>query len=393
MADVSKNINKTYLVRLLYGAQFAIAIVILYYLSFGLSYFQVGLLESVFLITGLIFEIPTGIIADKIGRRNSTVIGAGLIPFACITTALAHDFITFAFVSFIWGVAIAFMNGASEALVYDSLKEINKEDDYVKVGGKAMASFFITTAIFAPLGAYLFTVERHIPFIVDTFITIIPFFVYLTMTEPQKWQTDEKPSYLAIFKEGFGQIFNNLYIRWYILFGLLLMGVLYAFSSTFSQPILIQQGLPVKQIGFVFSVYTICQAFTSFYASKIEERLGESKSIFLIILLLGLSLIAMRIPVLFIVLPFYILHFTTKGFMNPILMNYLQKHISSSVRATTLSIQNFGDGIVGAIVVPLFGFIADKSSVPNSVLILGLTMLVGGFLFFIFKPKINSQIV
>jgi hypothetical protein len=243
-------------------------------------------------------------------------------------------------------------------------------------------------AIAAPIGAYLFSFNRRLPFYLDVFAGLMAFIIYLSMHEARiEKDRHEQLGYGQLLKEGWTHTIRNPYIRWYALFMILISIVLYSFNSTFGQPLLVSQGVLIRQIGYIYTAIAIIQALTSFYAEKIERKLGENVSIIMIFLVIGIAYIVMRVPILFIVVPFYLIYNLVKGFQHPVLDSYVQKHISSQARATVLSIQSFFASLLGALSLPLFGYIADQTSLLNSVTVLGITTLVGGFCLYWFKPK------
>jgi len=388
------NIKKYYWTGIFLGFSLTIPIAILYYRSFGLSFLEVGSLESIFLATILIFEIPTGSLADRFGRKWVIASGALLLPLGTLITALGSSFPAFALASVVYGIAIALMSGAETALIYDTLREVENEKSYILVSGKSLAFFYAAMAVAAPIGSHLFVMQRRLPFFIDVIFGCCAFVVYLTMKEPLlKGKEDAKQGgYLKILKEGFKQAAMNPQIRWFASFGILITLVLTVFNSTFSQPLLTNQGISPAQIGYVFSAIALIQATSAFYAAKIEKKLGEKLALILIFLAPGVAYLAMGIPILLVVIPFFLIYSLVKGFQNPILDGYVQRHISSTIRATVLSIRSFLGSLVGVLLLPLFGYLADQTSIITGVVVLGIVTLIGGFLLLVVKPK-NSPAV
>ena len=85
---------------------------------------DIGIVEALLHLSIVIFEIPTGILCDRFGRKRSLLIGNGLsIVYAILMLATDQIFfIGLALMSL--GLGITFQSGAEEALLYDSLKEI-----------------------------------------------------------------------------------------------------------------------------------------------------------------------------------------------------------------------------------------------------------------------------
>ncbi len=100
---------------------------VLYFRLYDISLLQVAILAAVFEATVLIFELPTGILADRHGRRLSVVLGflgfglSGLIFFAF------RCFEGFLIAEIVFGISETFISGALEALAVDSLDRKHRD--------------------------------------------------------------------------------------------------------------------------------------------------------------------------------------------------------------------------------------------------------------------------
>jgi len=121
------NIAKIKFVYFFNSLYFFAPIITLFYLSRGLDIFQTVSLEALLVLTIVFAEVPTGIIADKIGRKYSLIIYNILYLIGNIITIYGHSYEIFLFVQVLFGIGIAFASGAVEALVFDTLKFRKKE--------------------------------------------------------------------------------------------------------------------------------------------------------------------------------------------------------------------------------------------------------------------------
>ncbi|MBM7806891.1 putative MFS family arabinose efflux permease [Geodermatophilus bullaregiensis] len=112
----------------------------LLFLDSGLSPAQVSGLFALWSVTGLLAEVPTGVLADRWSRRGALVL-AGVLEaagFAVWTAAPGPAGFATGFV--LWGVGGALVSGAAEALVYDGLAAVGAEAVYVRVHGATTAT-------------------------------------------------------------------------------------------------------------------------------------------------------------------------------------------------------------------------------------------------------------
>lgn len=136
MNKIISNIKNEYLYRFFSSFDITSAIWVLYLGYKGMNLVQIGLLEGIFHVTGLLSEIPTGALADLFGRRRILIIGRMMSLISAIIMLFSNSFLGFAmgFILSAWGYNLN--SGSEEALIYDTLKELKKEDEYLKINGR-----------------------------------------------------------------------------------------------------------------------------------------------------------------------------------------------------------------------------------------------------------------
>lgn len=383
------NILKYYLVHILFGITLIMPITVLYYLSLGLSFFDIASLESIFLITTIILEIPTGTLADTMGRKYCAAIGISLVALALVIIGTGSTYAQFALAQIVFGIGAAMRSGADTSLVYDSLRELNLTDKYTKIEGTSFALFSGAAAITAPIGAYLFVYNERAPFLVEAFFTLCTALIFLRMTEPLKNKITD--NYWNTLVGGLRQPLRNPQIRWYLILVFFISSIIGFFSMVIIQPLIILKGIDVLYIGYVFSAFSLVGAVGALYADKLASKIKEHLSFTIIIFVPAISLLMMGINNIVIFIIFLLLYRSARGFGYPILKKYIQQRLSSNTRTTVLSIENFIDSVAGAISLPLFGLLADRISINHTTMLLGALLLVGGIFLLSLKPKDDSR--
>jgi MFS family permease len=138
---IERNIPKNYLYTFLWGTSLSEAIWMLYLAWRGLSLVQIGLVESIFHVTSLLMEVPTGIIADRFGRKTSRILGRGMAMVGTLLMIRSRSFGGFALAFVCIALSYNLESGAGDALVYDSLKQAGMQDRYTKVKGRQEISW------------------------------------------------------------------------------------------------------------------------------------------------------------------------------------------------------------------------------------------------------------
>ncbi|MEC8209298.1 MAG: MFS transporter [Verrucomicrobiota bacterium] len=134
-----RNVRCFTLFRALFSARFYYPVYALLFLDYGLTLGQFGILNGLWAVTIFLLEIPSGALADTIGRRKLLILGAVcmLLEMGVLLVAPIGGgtwlFVLFAFNRILSGVAEAAVSGADEALAYDSLKAACLEGEWGKV--------------------------------------------------------------------------------------------------------------------------------------------------------------------------------------------------------------------------------------------------------------------
>lgn len=390
MASSTIRINTLlyYAAHILSGASFIIPITVLYYLSRGLQFFEIGLLGSVFLFTSLLLEIPTGVLADRVGRKIVSVSGFFLIGLGTIFIGIGNSFEFFMLAQVIFGIGAALRSGADTSLLYDSLREQNAENLYSKIEGKSYALFSVAGVIAAPMGAYLFSWNNRLPFFLDGFLLFLAALAYALMHESKNQsKAKEQVNYIQAFTVGLQQLIRSANIR-QMMFSLILVSlILSTFGGLISQPFLIDRGFDVTHIGYLFAVALLMQSFGSFYAHKFNHYWSARTNVAAIIFLLGVFLLTMTLPLLAILLLSYLSFSLIKGFQYPILKTYFQALLPPPFRATILSTQNTLENLIGMLFFPIAGLAIDKMGVTESMTIFGVMISIAGLAIFLTGRK------
>jgi predicted MFS family arabinose efflux permease len=126
----------------------------LLFLDTGLSQAEVSALFALWSVSGLLAEVPTGVLADRWSRRGALVLAGVLEAAGFVLWTVAPGLPGFAAGFVVWGVGGALVSGAAEALVYDGLAAVGAEDAFVRVHGATTATELLVqvpTAVLAGL--------------------------------------------------------------------------------------------------------------------------------------------------------------------------------------------------------------------------------------------------
>lgn len=134
------------------------------FLQQRISVTEISIYVAVIFATQLVLELPTGALADLIGRKRTIVIAYLIDAIQYLLFAFAWTFPQFMILAVVSGLAEALRSGSLEAIVYDSLKQEKKEDDFKKIMAQQGLRFQIGLVVSTMLGGYLYTLWQPLPF-------------------------------------------------------------------------------------------------------------------------------------------------------------------------------------------------------------------------------------
>lgn len=146
MFNIKKQINVLYITSILGNLSITGAWVAIL-ASRGFSLVQIGFVETVFHITSLIFEIPSGLLADIYGRKKMLIVSHIMAVIGNVVMALSGEFWMVCMSIAFHALSYNFASGSGDALAYDSLKSVNRQDTYETYSSNQMIIYRIGSAV------------------------------------------------------------------------------------------------------------------------------------------------------------------------------------------------------------------------------------------------------
>ncbi len=367
--------------------------IVYYFQELGFSLGQIAILQSSMAITLIIFEIPSGYVADRLGRKNSLIISVIFQIVSMIILFSATNFYMLILSHIASGIGIAFLSGADSAFLYDTLLVLKREQDYKKIEGKAKFFAEIAVIISAITASLIiqFGIKNTILFTIIGHGVLL--FLAFSMKEPERHKSIEKMPMKKELSQILDIIKRSLHNK--KLLGLFLYSfILFGVSNTIFlmyQPYLNTTGLPLKFFGFVFAAFSIFTAITALKAHDIEKRLGIFGSLLIMPIFLVLSLIGSSIFFIELGFVFFFFREAVRGFIIPVIGDYQNKIVKSEERATVLSIGGMFAKL-GLIVISIsFGFIADIKGLKITLLFAGIILLLSCIIIPVLMKNKNNK--
>lgn len=391
----NRNILFIYLSGFFGNGFFERAIFILYLLDQGYTLLQIGFLQSLVNLAMFVFEIPTGIFADRFGRKNSLIFGRVLIMVYFVGMVFADHFSIVAAAFIALGIGVTFLSGTEEALLFDSAKKDGKEKDFTRIAGRYGAIITLILAIAMALGGYLKEISWSTVFIVSIAFQVVATILTLFIKEVEfdKPDEEEKRSFTYFLKETATFLRMNKASRMLIL-GIALFDGVISIYLLFVQQILNEAGYAIFIISSISAVITLISAFASDRAHVLENRFSPRivlmvtvcfSAIFFLMIYSGVKVLLV-VAFLGISLSYYL--------FAPVSNTLINMEIPSEQRATLLSIMNFIASLIMFIFSPVIGFMAGEFGIEKFFAVAGsISMLLAGVCirYFFSGKRINKN--
>lgn len=396
-----KMITRFSMYGFLKNLDFSEPFLILFYLSIGLNYLQIGVLVSFLNICINFMEIPSGALADIYGRKNSMIVSLGSYIIAFVIFAFSDSYAPLFVAIFFYSIGEAFRTGTHKAMIFDWLRINDRLGEKTKVYGFTRSWSKYGSAVSVIISAMIVIMSKDYRWIF--IFSIIPYMLGI-------WNIAEYPSYLNkklenrvnigfIFTHTFRSIktsFTNMHLRKLIIQSMGFEGV-FEVTKDYLQPILRAQALalavyiamPEKDstaivIGIVYFILHMISASASRRSHIFLKRFDSEQGAIVFMIFAGFVLVFMsslgfHYGVFIIAIAAYIVYYLIQNLWRPILVAQYDDHARSEEQATILSIESQTKTIGITIMAPVAGFLADNYGIQSSLLFLSVIMLVLGF--------------
>ena len=248
-------------------------VAILYFTKVSGSYALGMSIFSLATISSALFEVPTGVYSDMIGRKKTLVWGALFSLMAVILYALGKSYYFLALGAVVEGVAYALYSGNNDALLMHSLIDKNQKAEYAKYYGKVNSFVYWASAVVAVLGGVL----ANFSFSLVMWLSVIPVFLAFVVSffviEPKT--TEKSGNIYAHLKDSLVLFKTNYSLRMLSLskiVGYARGEAGYQFRAAF-----INSVWPIWAVGFEKMITNVVAALSSYFAGKIIKRFKPKK--------------------------------------------------------------------------------------------------------------------
>jgi MFS family permease len=365
-SQLGGNVWKIMVIIMLRSFMLIMPIAVPFFQENGLTLQQVLWIQSLFWLTVVLFEVPSGYVADVWGRRKAILLGCIFAVFGLAVYAVSYDFWWFLAAEMILGIGVSFISGADSALLYDTLIQLQRAGEYKRMQGRLDAVSRVSEGVASLVGGALALISLRTPFYGELFVLLAAIPFALSLIEPPRHDkngdTVVTPSMWSVIRQT---MYERVEVKWLVLYSALVttstMAVVW-----FVQPYFALVGIPFAWYGVAWMTWQFSGAIFAIFAEQIEHWLGKRCAFMLLPFLSVAAYGVMAFSSSFAALGVIFLFQFVRGVSRPVLRDYINQAVGSEIRATVLSIQSFFGGFFFAVIGPIAGWIADTYTLQTT---------------------------
>lgn len=395
-AGLRRNIKLIYWIDFGWMFILPLAVIVPYFQSRGLSMQEVFEVQAVFSAAVLILELPSGYIADLLGRKKTILLATFFHAATFSVFPFARGYWDIIIMEIFMAVGVSLFSGSDVALIYDSMEAVGKGKDQAKLVGEQIFYKQMGETLAALIGGWLAIWGLMTPVIANGFVLWIPFFLAFFLTEPPR-----KKMKASGHKENFLYIYKSLFKKGPLLILILLNTVVYALASLVAvwsfQPFWKSVGFELSHFGYLWALSNVTVALVAKRAHLFEANWGATKSL----LFMGI------LPIIGYFLMGYTAQFssgwfwmamaalcgmifqTCRGLGQVLLKNALNNRVEGDMRATANSFSSLGMRVLFIGFGPLMGYLIDTKGQSYSFNTYGLFYVL--FFFMVLLPLLAKR--
>ncbi len=382
MNDESRKIQRVYLILLLLhtlAASFIWGINTLFLLDAGLTNAQAFAANAFFTAGLVLFEVPTGVIADTRGRRMSYLLGTFTLTIATLLYLfmwrVSAPFWAWALTSAFLGFGFTFFSGAVQAWLVDALNATGFDGPVESVFAKGEIVEGIAMLTGSVAGGYIAQATTlGVPYVLRAIVLAVSFVLAFILMRDVGFQPRRGGRLFhemkTVFQSGMRHGLGKRPLRWLMLAAIFTDGVgIYAFYAM--QPYLLElYGKPQAYgvAGLAAAIVGGAQIAGGMLVPHLGRIFRRRTTVLLTSVLLSTSILAMigMFPRFWIAIVLLVLWGLMFAAITPVRQAYVNGLIPTEQRATVLSLDSMFSSTGGVVIQPILGRAADVWSYPAS---------------------------
>jgi MFS family permease len=400
-ASLMRDLRLFYLFRLLATSYLYVPIFMLFQEARGLSFFQRLALGGIYSAVVILVEVPTGVFADRLGRRRSMIAGALSMVISCAIAFQADSFGAFALAEIFAALSMALCSGADSAYLYDLLAHHNRGHEYSRRESSASSMHLLGSAIAFAGGGLCAEIDLSLPYVITAAVATLAAVVAFRLGDDlqrQRAMTATLPagaqlqSWWRDASAALGQVRASRRLAWLVGYSAVVFTLLRATIYVY-QPYLDQRGFGTAEIGLLFAAMYIVASGIAYRTHALRRRWGDELLLWGLLGVLAISFVLLgRVSAGPWLAGLLAVQALASGIFSPLTKPLLHAEITDSRRrAAVLSVES----MIRRITLGLFAPLAGLYGQSQVMVLCGVVGLIGMALLAIarFAPRAPLPLV
>lgn len=378
-----------YLYSIFTSTSLIVPIRVAYMIAFGITTPQISLMKSVFSIIVFLFEIPTGILADKYGNRKSVVLGSILFSIHSLFYILFPNFWGFILTQIILGFANSFISGADSSYLHTYHELNNKSVNFQSIFSKLRAFTRPVSLFFSVVSSILFAFNPKLNFFLTFLLGLLAAVVFISLPEENNNRFNQHTHTSEITTLGFKFFRSDKSIILDVVAFAMLTGILIANFELY-QVLFSMAKIPIELYGAIYASFSILAMIGDLLSNKITQYLNFRRSFGIFFLLISFGFILIVSKNVIFVLGSIIIQQLVFASSSIIFETQLLKKVGVNATAKTsiLSVSFTIISLIKIFLMSSIAFLLTKLKLDNAYYILAsLSLILGVIVLLVGKTK------
>lgn len=349
-----------------------------FFQSKGLTMQQVFTLQAVFALVVLVSEIPSGYLADLLGRRRTLLLGALAAGIGNTLLLGADGFAGLVLYEIALGIGVSLISGADLAVLYDTEVALGRgESQQSQIVGRLYSVRTLSEALAAVFCSVLLLVaSMDLVVWVQVVVGWVPLWLAFRIVEPPGARMPSA-GHLQNVTRVLRYLLTHSRILRLVFLALSVWSLTTFYAVWLLQQLWQDQQIPLEWFGYLWAILSVVSALSGRWAHRLEARFGPTTLLIMIGIAPALGYIGLD---LFGAVGGFVASlsfFVSRGVGLVILQDALNRRVQGHFRATANSLASFG--FRGAFVVtgPWVGYLLDLWGMSTTLwLLAGATLLI-----------------
>jgi MFS family permease len=398
-----RDLRLFYLFRLLATSYLYVPIFMLFQEARGLSFFQRLALGGIYSAVVILVEVPTGVFADRLGRRRSMIAGALCMVSSCAIALQADSFGAFALAEIFAAMSLALCSGADSAYLFDLLAQHGRGHEYSRRESSASAMHLLGSAIAFAGGGLCAELDLSLPYAITAVVATLAAAVAWMLGDDRQRQRSlavppagaQLQSWWREASAALGQVRANRRLAWLVGYSAVVFTLLRATIYVY-QPYLDQRGFGTAEIGLLFAAMYVVASGIAYRTHALRRRWGDELLLWGLLGVLAISFVLLgRVSAGPWLAGLLAVQALASGIFSPLTKPLLHAEIADSRgRAAVLSVESMTRRIALGLFAPLAGLYGQS----QVMILCGIVGLIGMALLAIAKlapraplPLVSSE--